>query len=64
MAYLPKPSPLTVDLSQFKSSRLSVKWFNPRTGEYTDGGTVPNQGIRKRYSPLQEDWVLLLSPGQ
>ncbi len=64
VAYLPKPGPLTVDLSQLKSPRLAVKWFNPRTGEYTDGGTVSNQGVKKLYSPLQEDWVLLLSPGQ
>jgi hypothetical protein len=64
VAYLPKPGPLTVDLSKLKGPRLSVKWFNPRTGAFAEGGTLPNQGVKKLFSPLQEDWVLLLSSGE
>jgi hypothetical protein len=60
VAYLPKPGPLTINLSQLKGPLLAVKWFNPRTGDYTDGGNFASQGLKTLYSPLQEDWVLVI----
>jgi hypothetical protein len=45
---------------------FSIRWFNPRSGHWTDGGRVsgPEQ---KLTSPAEGDWIVLLrlerSPG-
>ncbi len=64
LAYLPMPGPVTVDLSKLKGPQVTVRWFNPRSGQYTTGGKFPNQGLKKLFSPLQEDWVLVVQSGQ
>ena len=60
VAYLPEPGPLTIDLSKLKGPHLTARWYNPRSGEFTEAGNFPNQGVQKFYSPLQEDWVLVI----
>jgi len=61
VAYLPQPGPVTVNMSRLKGPQLSVRWYNPRTGEYQAGERFPNQGVKKLFSPLQEDWVLVIA---
>jgi hypothetical protein len=61
VAYLPQPGPLTIDLSGLKGSQVNARWYNPRDGSYTSAGSFPPQGVKKLYSPLQEDWVLILT---
>jgi hypothetical protein len=60
VAYMPKPGPLTIDLGQLQGPKITARWYNPRTGEYTSAGEFSNQGVKKIHSPLQEDWVLIL----
>lgn len=65
LVYIPDGRDIVCDLSQLgNGSKLSVRWMNPRTGEYTDAGvckasksvgfSVPDDG-------KGEDWVLLVS---
>jgi len=47
---------ITVQLPQ---KTFSTKWFNPRTGKWTDGSDVPGSK-QKLTAPGEEDWILLL----
>ncbi|MBO0930824.1 apiosidase-like domain-containing protein [Fibrella aquatilis] len=63
VAYLPRATnAVGVDLSQFKKPQLSVRWYDPRKGQYSQSTSMPNQGIKKLSPPLpmQDDWVLLI----
>ncbi len=61
VAYLPQPGFLTINVSKLKGSPLKARWYNPRSGQYTEGGNFTNQGVQKLYSPPQEDWVLVIT---
>ena len=64
VAYLPRAAnAVGIDLSQFKNSTLQVRWYDPRTGQYSPPQSVPNQGIKKFSPPLpmQDDWVLVVN---
>jgi hypothetical protein len=60
LAYLPQPGRVLVDLSKFKAARLSVRWYDPRTGAFGPAETVPNAGLKRFTSPPQDDWVLVV----
>lgn len=64
VAYMPQPGPLTIDLSKLKGPQVSARWYNPQTGDFTNAGSFANQGVKKFYSPLQGDWVLVLRTQQ
>lgn len=53
-------STVTVDLSA-ASGKLSVEWFNPRTGTSTDGGTTTGEGLRSFTAPFSGDAVLYIA---
>jgi hypothetical protein len=61
ISYLPQPGPVMLDAGKLKGPHLTVRWYNPRTGEYKSGERFPNQGLKKLFSPLQQDWVLIIS---
>lgn len=60
VSYLPYPGALTINFEELKGSKVTVQWFDPRTGEYKNKSTLDCKGIAKLYSPPQEDWVLLI----
>lgn len=60
VAYLPQPTPVVIDLSQLKGPAFTVRWYDPRTGQYGKEEIVKNQGVRRFISPPQDDWVLLV----
>jgi hypothetical protein len=61
MLYLPQNKSVSVDLSKVSGSRKNVWWFDPRTGEATQGKSVSGGGT-KSFSPPQagQDWVLVI----
>lgn len=61
VAYLPQPGPVTIDLSQLKGPNLTVRWYNPRTGQFSKSEKMANQGLKRLISPPQDDWVLLIN---
>jgi len=57
--YLPYGGSEEVNLS---SSEIVFEqsWFNPRTGEITEGGSVQGGQVRTFTAPGEREWVLLL----
>lgn len=64
LAYLPTKRTLTMDLARISGKKVTVSWFNPRTGETTAIGEFENHGRRAFTPPGAEapghDWVLVL----
>ena len=57
--YLPYGGSEEVDLSSSEIV-LEQTWFNPRTGEITEGGSIQGGQVRSFTAPDERDWVLLL----
>lgn len=57
LVYLPDGGSATVDLNGFSGS-LEVVWYNPRTGDRTDGAPVAGGGPVGFSAPDANDWVL------
>ncbi|MDR3329286.1 MAG: glycoside hydrolase family 140 protein, partial [Prevotellaceae bacterium] len=56
---------LKVNMGKIKGSRVKATWYNPRSGEATEAGTVGNEGTASFAPPTPEakegnDWVLVL----
>jgi hypothetical protein len=64
LAYLPTKRTLTIDLAKISGKKVTVSWFNPRTGESTAIGEFETRGRRDFSPPGPEapghDWVLVL----
>ena len=59
--YLPSCKPVTVDLDRLTGARLTVTWYDPRTGEERPAGEVPGGGQHEfTPPPIWPDWVLVL----
>jgi hypothetical protein len=62
--YLYNPRAISIDLSTLNSSRVSVWWFNPQTGEKVFCCEVENSGAREFSPPPKDvidgDYVLIL----
>ncbi|WP_219416810.1 putative collagen-binding domain-containing protein [Pseudonocardia nigra] len=58
MVYSPDGAPFEADLSVLAGDEARTWWFDPRTGEATDAGTVPATGTSFT-PPSQDDWVLV-----
>ena len=56
--YLPHGADVTV---KFEPGRYRVKWFNPRSGEYSNAGIADGATWTSPEAPDNEDWVLLLT---
>lgn len=54
----------TLRLGALTGDTLAVSWFNPRSGETTAAGTLPNTGSHRFNPPGNpgpgQDWVLVL----
>ncbi len=59
LVYLPTSGPVTVDLSG-ASRRVTVEWFDPKTGETREGGMVWVAGKQTFDSPFPNDAVLYI----
>lgn len=63
MVYYPNGIRGRVQLGVLPGDKLAASWFNPRTGEFTSIGEVPNEGERVFAPPSAgrgNDWVLVL----
>jgi hypothetical protein len=61
MVYLPTQRPLTVSLSSLRTAQARARWFDPRSGEYFEIGTVPTQEPGTFTPPTWgPDWVLVV----
>ncbi len=61
MAYLPDNSTITINKSQF-SGNMHVRWFNPKTGVYSDAGNTTNIGNQSFNAPNgSQEWLLVFT---
>jgi hypothetical protein len=63
IAYLPTPRAITLDLSALHQGDLTVRWFDPRRGDFleADGRPEPGDGHLVLYTPpWNHDAVLLI----
>jgi hypothetical protein len=60
IAYLPSAYPVTIDMRKLSGEKSSSRWFNPRTGEYTENRIFANTGSLVFTPPTNEDWVLVI----
>jgi hypothetical protein len=58
MVYSPDGAPFDVDLGVLAGDSARTWWFDPRTGEATDNGTLP-AGAAAVEPPSGEDWVFV-----
>ena len=61
--YLTKGGAVTVDMSKINAGQARARWYNPRTGAYTNIGTYAASGTRQftaASSGEDNDWVLVL----
>lgn len=61
VVYLPHGGEVSVKLD---SGGYQVRWFNPRTGEYSAAQTAEDASWTSPAAPDKEDWVLLLTKNQ
>ncbi|HUQ64879.1 MAG TPA: glycoside hydrolase family 140 protein [Flavitalea sp.] len=64
MVYSPEGAWFSVDLKNIDGSKAQAKWYNPRTGAFTDIGIFSTRSIEKFTPPGEmkrgNDWILLL----
>lgn len=58
--YTPKGGKITVNLTDAKGD-LTVKWFDPRNGEFKEIGVISGKGIQEFNTPDENDWVLYIN---
>ncbi len=65
LIYLASCKPVTVDLGVMSRKRVTVTWYDPRTGEFRQGGEVQGYG-KQEFTPPQvwPDWVLVLDDAE
>ena len=60
IAYLPSARPVTIDLTKITGSKAICRWYDPRTGVFTETGIYETNGTREFLPPSEEDWVIVL----
>lgn len=63
LIYSASGRPFAVDISRLSGHRITIKWYNPRTGESAFRGYVPRQKVKEFTPPSSghgQDWVLVL----
>ncbi len=58
VVYFPHGGATTLDLSGAEALRM--RWFNPRSGAWSEPATVRGGGREKYQTPDANDWALLL----
>jgi len=64
LAYLPAGGSLTIDSSEMASSTVSARWYDPRTGVFSEAGVHPTSDRSEFAAPTagpRQDWVLVLA---
>ncbi|MDB9025983.1 DUF4038 domain-containing protein [Parabacteroides distasonis] len=57
--YIPSKRTIRVNLKILKGNRISLRWYNPRTGNYKLISSNQSPCILEYTSPDENDWVLL-----
>lgn len=57
MVYLPRGGSATLDLTGAQGAFMA-RWFDPRTGEFTERLNVAGGGSQKLTAPDANDWAL------
>ena len=52
--------PFQIQMGRISGKQAQAYWYNPRTGQATDIGNLPNQGVQTFTPPDRNDWVLVL----
>ena len=60
VVYMPSARAITVDVSQLSGERVSVCWYDPRTGQAHFAGEFGTRGMPVLSPPGEGDWVLVL----
>jgi Protein of unknown function (DUF4038)/Putative collagen-binding domain of a collagenase len=61
MIYLPVARPVLVDLAKLTGIRINASWYDPRTGQTLDGGSVERREVHEFIPPAAgPDWILIL----
>jgi hypothetical protein len=58
VVYAPKGGAFALDLTAAGKGELTVEWYDPRSGELTDGKPVVGGQKRSFIAPDRRDWVL------
>jgi hypothetical protein len=59
LVYLPHGGAATLDLTGVPGS-YTARWFNPRSGKYSDPFMVSGEGKRRIEAPDSKDWIVHL----
>ncbi|MCS7186979.1 MAG: DUF5060 domain-containing protein [Armatimonadota bacterium] len=57
--YAPKGGTIQLDLTKI-DGEFKVRWFNPRAGNWVDGGSISAGSVREFAAPDNNDWVLVV----
>ncbi len=57
--YAPQGGRVYLDLTKIEG-KFKARWFNPRTGEWVDGGFISAGSVEEFTAPDGNDWVLLV----
>lgn len=60
VAYVPSRQQVTVNFSSFKTDKIIARWFNPRSGEYSEIGHFNKLEYFYFTPPADEDWILYI----
>lgn len=60
MVYLPKATPVKVDLAKLTGGTKTIWWFDPATGKATKGKPVKGAAETTFTPPPGKDWVLVI----
>lgn len=63
MFYISVGKTITINCSFIKSKIIDAWWFNPRTADIIEAGSISNKGLIDFYTPslgLENDWVLII----
>jgi hypothetical protein len=63
MIYSPRGKPVTIDVNRLSGDRLTIWWYNPRSGMAEPAGVCGRLGERTFNPPStgeNQDWILVL----
>lgn len=58
LIYLPSQRDVTIDTAVMLDTNIPAWWYDPRTGQVADIGTLPRGQRRKLRPPFRGDWIL------
>lgn len=52
--------PFQIRMGRISGKQVQAWWYNPRSGQASSIGTLPNEGVRTFTPPDRNDWVLVI----